>query len=48
MTPKKLEEIKKSMTPSLFAANYELRHIASDDVIFDNPRINEDFKLVLN
>ncbi|MBR4266476.1 MAG: hypothetical protein IKQ46_10530 [Bacteroidales bacterium] len=48
ITPKKLEEIKKSMTPSLFAANYELRHIASDDVIFDNPRINEDFKLVLN
>lgn len=44
----KIEEIKKSMTPSLFAANYELKHIASDDVIFSDPKINEDIKLVLN
>ena len=48
ITPEKLEEIKKSMTLSLFAANYELKHIADEDVIFDNPKINEDFKLVLN
>ena len=27
------------MTSSLFAANYELRHIASDDVIFDTPQM---------
>ena len=44
----KLEEIKNSMTASLFAANYELRHIANDDVIFENPKTHEDFKLVLN
>ena len=25
------------MTASLFAANYELRHIASDDIIFTDP-----------
>lgn len=42
----KLEEIKKSMTPSLFAANYELKHIASDDVIFSDPKTNEDSALV--
>lgn len=32
-----LSKIKSSMLPSLFAANYELRHIASEDVIFTNP-----------
>lgn len=34
-----LQTIKSSMTSSLFAANYELRHIASDDVIFDTPQM---------
>ena len=33
-----LEQIKASMTASLFAANYELRHVAEEDVIFSNPR----------
>lgn len=32
-----LETIKSKMVASLFAANYELRHIASDDVIFASP-----------
>lgn len=32
-----LEEIKSKMLPSLFAANYELRHIASENVIFTDP-----------
>lgn len=32
-----IEQIKKSMTASLFAANYELRHIASEDVLFWDP-----------
>ena len=32
-----LKKIRDSMTASLFAANYELRHIASDDVIFRDP-----------
>ena len=35
-----LEKIKSSMLPSLFACNYELRHIASEDVIFVNPVID--------
>lgn len=34
-----LQTIKSSMTSSLFAANYELRHIASDDVIFNTPQM---------
>lgn len=31
-----IQEIRDSMSPSLFAANYELRHIASEDVIFED------------
>ena len=34
------------MTASLFAANYELRHVASEDVIFDNPQTGADPALV--
>ena len=37
-----LEEIKAKMLPSLFAANYELRHIASEDVIFTEPQTDAD------
>lgn len=37
ITEPELMEIKDSMLPSLFAANYELRHIAAEDVIFTNP-----------
>ena len=42
ISPEQAEEIKSHMTNSLFAANYELRHIAEDDVIFDNPRTGAD------
>ena len=38
----KLNQLRESMTASLFAANYELRHIASDDVIFFNPVTGEE------
>lgn len=31
-----LEEIRRSMSPSLFAANYELRHIAAENALFDS------------
>ena len=33
-----LEAIKRTMLNSLFAANYELRHVAAEDVIFGNPQ----------
>lgn len=46
LTDDELAKIKDSMTASLFAANYELRHIAAEDVIFDNPRTGEDISLV--
>ncbi len=35
------------MTPSLFAANYELRHIASEDALFETaPRFTNDASLL--
>lgn len=40
-----LEKIKSGMAPSLFAANYELKHIAAEDVIFTTPNINAETAL---
>lgn len=41
-----LEEIRSKMTASLFSANYELKHIADDDVIFTTPQTGADPSLV--
>jgi hypothetical protein len=41
-----LSEIKGGMTPSLFSANYELRHIAAEDVIFESPQVGGDPAMV--
>lgn len=46
MTDEEIAEIRGKMTSSLFAANYELRHIASEDVIFDSPQTGADPSLV--
>ena len=40
ISDEQLKKIKESMTASLFACNYELKIIASEDVIFDSPQIN--------
>ena len=34
LTPAKIESLRQSMEPSLFAANYELQHIASGNALF--------------
>ena len=34
LTPKKIEQLRQSMDPSLFAANYELQHIAIGNALF--------------
>ena len=39
MSREKIEELRQKMTPSLFAANYELKHIADGDALFTNPEI---------
>lgn len=36
-TPERIREIRQYTTSSLFSANYELKHVASEDVIFDDP-----------
>ena len=35
-----LEHIRHNMSPSLFAANYELKHIADENVLFGEPKQN--------
>ncbi len=43
ISPEKLELIRQSMLPSLFAANYELLHVASEDAVFGTaPRTGAD------
>ena len=37
-----IAEKREQLPPSLFAANYELRHIAAEDVIFENPVLHGD------
>lgn len=46
ITQEELDKIREQMTASLFAANYELRHIAEEDQIFSNPQFTEDDSLV--
>lgn len=46
ISKEELDGIRSKMTASLFAANYELRHIASDDVLFFNPQTDADPAMV--
>jgi hypothetical protein len=46
ISAEEIEHIRARMTPSLFAANYELRHIPSDDVIFTDPKTGAPIELV--
>lgn len=41
-----LEKLKSSMTKSLFSANYELRHIPNDKVMFSNPKMADEDNLM--
>ena len=46
ISAEELAEIRDKMTASLFAANYEMRHVAAEDVIFDSPQTGADPALV--
>lgn len=46
ITRDKLEELRHSMSDSLFAANYELRHIADKDAMFKEPKFTKDVELI--
>lgn len=40
ISDEQLQQLRQSMTPSLFAANYELKHIADEESLFTNPVID--------
>lgn len=42
----KLRDLRESMDPSLFAANYELKHIANDKALFSKPNYTADETLL--
>lgn len=46
ITAEKLRDLRESMDPSLFAANYELKHIASDKALFGKPNYIADEALL--
>lgn len=46
ITRDKIEELRRSMSDSLFAANYELKHIADADAMFKNPQFVKDENLI--
>ena len=39
ISDEEINHLKSTMLPSLFSANYELKFVASEDIIFDNPII---------
>lgn len=41
ITDDQLQKLRDVMTPSLFAANYELKHIADADAMFTNPTVDD-------
>ena len=48
LSEEEIQKKKEDMVPSLFAANYELRHIAAEDVIFENPITGGDIAKIKN
>ena len=46
LSQEKIDELRQSMSPALFAANYELKHIAAEDAFFETPPVfTEDAEL---
>ena len=46
ISSEKLKELRNSMSPSLFAANYELKHIADENALFTAPEFTDDINLI--
>ena len=46
ITREKLDQLRQSMSDSLFAANYELKHIADKDAMFKNPKFTNEKELI--
>lgn len=41
-----LKALREAMTPSLFAANYELKHIADEESLFSSPTFTDEYSLI--
>ncbi|MGF2168452.1 hypothetical protein ACQUEQ_08540 [Enterococcus casseliflavus] len=48
ITKDQLQHLRDSMTSSLFAANYELKHIADEDAMFRSPKFTTDIESIFN
>ena len=48
ITRNKLEDLRQSMSDSLFAANYELKHISDKDAMFKEPKFTAEETLIYN
>lgn len=49
LTGKQIEQLRNSMAPSLFAANYELKHIAAEGALFTTaPQFTDDEEAIRN
>lgn len=48
ITKEQLQHLRDSMSPSLFAANYELKHIADADAMFSAPKYTSETSLIYN
>lgn len=48
MTDEEIADKKSGLSPSLFAANYELRHIADENLLFTERPINADMSFIEN
>lgn len=48
MTREEINKIREGMTPSLFSANYELKHIADEDALFTSPIFTDKTELIFN
>lgn len=46
MSDIEINEIKKRMTPSLFAANYEMKHISDDNALFKQAKYTDEIELI--
>lgn len=45
MTEEQIMHLRNSMSPSLFSANYELKHIADEDALFTNAQFTKDLPM---
>lgn len=48
ISKEEIKAIRSKMTDSLFCANYELKHIAAEDVLFNNPQFISETELIFN